>query len=700
MNKIINILLLMAVFFMMLSCIETNGLDEVPEGEICMSPILSDMIRTRDGNGTTPYPDGSSFGVFAYYSDTEAGSGWTTSPETYFENCEFGKKGESYSGVDPVYWPLSGSLVFAGYSPYDEDTDVVEFDTRNKTLSINNYEVNGTTDLMYFLPVLSDGNYTGYGKSTMSVPIEFHHALSSVNINVAVKAGDEAKIRLKSITLKSIYTHGTFSVNAANASSGTWETTGDPIEKILHSDDSGTSLSAALDYVYYTIPGDACEIEIVYFDNEVQKSHTILPANHIENWDIGSRYQYNITLSRGLEPVIIDKYNTSASIEHIYQSGTTLAGSQLRLNLGLTSAQLARIKNLTVSVKKGSVTYKEKTFATVSSNTLTITEGSKLYLPYSSGNFDVICTYNDGLEDRSLTLTASAPKPEFNVTIDCLATSSSVTINSARVNISQSVLNEIPLSGNGGYMISFLGKTYYDFTTSDSSLSNPTFISSKTKSALPKDAGTYQVMPYLKFDGAEITSATLITNNKYTTSDNRIYTISVDVKKYKRSTQIYDTRNIQSGKMYVICTHWNTSSYWYVDDSYQQLKLSNSAPDMNDITPEYIFYFEGVSADQISVASNYKCKSEVGVWKSFDGKYLNTTFPYAFSSTIAMETHYLICASGWDNSSGSQDIDMCHDYSALFGYSSNAQFTWGNNNSLTVSGRQQWKFRIYEVVYQ
>ena len=436
----------MGVLLMALSCIKTEGLDEVPEGEICMSPVLSDMAMTRAGDGTTPYPDGSSFGAFAYYTNAEAGDAWTATPQTYFQNHEFKSTDGLCTGVDPVYWPLAGSLIFAGYSPYDDGDDVT-FNATTKTLTIKDYEVDGSTDLMYFLPTLTDGKYAGLDGETTSVPIEFHHALSLLNFDISAKSGDESKLKFKSLTLKSVCTQGKFTVSATAPTAGIWEKYAtSTASKSLHSNASGTALTTSLNIPYYVIPGEACEIEIVYFDNGVEKSHTI-SADPISTWDIGRKYQYNIKLSVGLDPVIIDPDKASASIEHIYQSGTTLAGSRLNLNLGLKSEELARITNLKVTVTKGGVTYKEKTFATVSSDTISITEG-KLYLPYKNGKFKVTFEYNDSIEDRVTEIDVDPQKPSFNMTVNVSATMNSCTVLSASVNISDAVLSEVPLAGD------------------------------------------------------------------------------------------------------------------------------------------------------------------------------------------------------------------------------------------------------------
>ena len=132
-----KIFFMLCVMFIALSCVDAvEGLD-VSEGEICMSPVLSQMAKTRAEGTPSPYPDGSSFGAFAYYNETQP----------YFENHKFTSESGVCAGDDPVYWPLSGSLIFAGYSPFDERIHA-GFDVGTKTLTISDYVVDGTKDLM------------------------------------------------------------------------------------------------------------------------------------------------------------------------------------------------------------------------------------------------------------------------------------------------------------------------------------------------------------------------------------------------------------------------------------------------------------------------------------------------------------------------------------------------------------------------
>lgn len=680
---------------MALSCVGTEGLDEIPNGEICMSPVLSDMTKTRAGGATNPYPDGSSFGVFAYYSTATGGQKWSDEGESYFHNHQFKKQDGVCAGVDPVYWPLSGSLIFAGYSPYEAGANTA-FDPATKTLTINDYTVDGTKDLMYFLPELSDGNYVGYDKSTASVPVKFHHALSCVSINVAAKSGDEANIKLKRITLKNVYTQGQFTANASTPAAGTWEDKASVEDKDLHINDEGSNLSPSLDFQYFIIPGDASEIEIVYLDRGVEKSHSITPADHIAFWDQGLRYQYNITLSVGLDPVVIDKSKVSVSIEHIYQSGITLAGSRVNLNLdlvnlGLTSEQLARIKNFTVSVKKNGVTYKQKTFDSIS-NSLSITEGDKFYLPYQLGTFDVVCTYNDGIEDRSLTLTASAPAPEYDLYLDFIAGSDGVTMYSASVNISENVLGEVNLSSSDQYnssMVRFAGQTTARFATGDCDLDSPQFLKDARKSGKPYTNGYYAFYNTVLFDGIdpENTHYSLFNKIETWTTPYRVHSIKLNKIQYAQE-------HMQDGDMYVICATQNTQRYWYVDGN-GNLKLSTSAPDHSNIAKEYIFRYDYV--DQNVVQENgYNQYSSVGTWYScYTGKYMNKDTDPVFNQPDP--SLYVKCATGWGDDKRDGPVDMMKGYKQLLRYGSSVDKAYWSG---TEAPDQYWKWDLYEVVIE
>lgn len=179
--EILSIVILLAG---MASCTKTDRLYDDDMTEIALRPVMSVMPKAPVTG--TEYPAGASFGVVACYS-SEYGDGqeWTelsSEPLLYIDNREFRKSGDTFSGNPACYWPLSGSLVFAGYSPYGSGTP--SFDCSTKTLTITGFTSNGQTDLMYFLPDLSNGNLVGINNGASSVPVAFSHALTLLEFNI------------------------------------------------------------------------------------------------------------------------------------------------------------------------------------------------------------------------------------------------------------------------------------------------------------------------------------------------------------------------------------------------------------------------------------------------------------------------------------------------------------------------------------
>lgn len=448
MKKIINILLSMGVLLMALSCVETNGLDEVLEGEICMSPVLSDMVRTRTGNGTTPYPEGRSFGVFAYYSDTEAGDVWTATPQTYFQNHEFKSTDGLCAGVDPVYWPFSGSLIFAGYSPYD-DGDGVTFNVTTKTLTIKDYEIDGSTDLMYFLPVLtSDKEYKGDNQNTAPVEVTFNHALSCVAFSFLEGKGGKT-VTLKEVKLASVYTKGDMNVGAADPKNVKWENK--TISDLVIWNTGAELSSKKLDIKSFIIPGQAQNILVTYrIDGENEDKTKTIEPKEIKDWAAGTRYQYDISINSMGELVL----TPTVTIKPVKNNEGKLAGSNVLVNLGdLTEDDLDRISKLKIVVSNGSTvyrTYEQKDGEELTPDILISYDSGLPYL--KQGNYQITVSYNDGQNDQTVSVTATPLSPEFTVTVSGSKksgthTNTGATISvTSSVSISDNVLKQLPLS--------------------------------------------------------------------------------------------------------------------------------------------------------------------------------------------------------------------------------------------------------------
>ena len=309
--EILSIVILLAG---MASCTKTDRLYDDDRTEIAMRPVMSVMPKAPVTG--TEDPVGASFGVNAYYSsDYSHGQEWTSvsSVQPYFENRKFVKEDETFSGDPDCYWPHSGSLVFAGYSPYNQDVDP-SFDPSSKTLSIKGFTSDGQTDLMYFLPELSNGRLKGLNTSTTPVPVSFSHALTLLEFNIKGIEGDEP-IRLKKISIAKgkWYSTGDFTVTVGG--NPEWEnvvTSGnDDLE--IYSPESGHPITTTPFSVSgLVIPGkieenkNAVDIKIDY---EVNAAQTYQKSGTVETsvqpiWVIGNKYIYDITIASGF--IVVD----------------------------------------------------------------------------------------------------------------------------------------------------------------------------------------------------------------------------------------------------------------------------------------------------------------------------------------------------------------------------------------------------------
>ena len=319
MRKVINILSIVTLLSAAVSCVKSDRIDDNSRSEIDMDPVMSVMSKAIVSG--TGYPEDVPFGVFATYSSNPAGE-WTSGPvQSYFENKEFSHKGDNKYGGD-AYWPLSGSLVFAGYSPYYPDSGSVSatFDAETKTLSISNFVSDGQTDLMYFLPTLSNsGNYVGTLDKSNSVSAQFFHALSLVEFNVK-GVDNDVTVKLKDITFKNIPRMGTLTADASGCSWGDLSSPDDlPVFSSDDDDDDDGELSSEtpVTATSLVIPGSAVDIDLAYDvvgATSHEKTGTITPGNAVTEWVAGKKYIYNLTIRSGF--IVVESVTTSYIAEN------------------------------------------------------------------------------------------------------------------------------------------------------------------------------------------------------------------------------------------------------------------------------------------------------------------------------------------------------------------------------------------------
>ena len=234
-------LFLAAAVAAMAACTKSQTVYDGTETEIGLAPV--NYMSTKTYYGPYPgaaYSDAEQFRVFAQYTKEPAGTAFKNNDEhsTYLDNVTFSKKSSQTGGVDvwggdptPYYWPKSGSLYFAGYSPAGATLNGdagYEFNTGGSRLTLPGFtqgdysnaesldEISGNTnykmvDLLYFdveanTPSVNEGIYFA----------TFKHALSWIEFRITCTTGLSDLFQVKKITLNDVSFTETFSSGAGD----------------------------------------------------------------------------------------------------------------------------------------------------------------------------------------------------------------------------------------------------------------------------------------------------------------------------------------------------------------------------------------------------------------------------------------------------------------------------------------------------
>lgn len=145
-------------------------------------------------------PTDPDFGIWGLYSEEDWATNHTAnvwvgtdaSTSAQISNTTQTAAGYWKNAANTDYWPLSGSLVFMGYSPYarvNTKAAISVTETNKATLTVTDFSsATGTwvDDLMYSDPVEKTENDTNYDPNGSNpttydgVPVVFHHALSQI----------------------------------------------------------------------------------------------------------------------------------------------------------------------------------------------------------------------------------------------------------------------------------------------------------------------------------------------------------------------------------------------------------------------------------------------------------------------------------------------------------------------------------------
>ena len=163
-------------------------------GEIGFAPVVrknSTKAAVQGAVQGATFPE-QNIKVFGYYDNSmPVGSAYKDGnfAVEYLPGVEFAKKGTNWAGATThYYWPKTGSMLFAGYSPVDF-AGVVTFNLASNKFSVKECsqpEFSATKDLLY----------AGRGTSVLggTVDMVFSHALSWVTIKAKAAAAEQIKI--------------------------------------------------------------------------------------------------------------------------------------------------------------------------------------------------------------------------------------------------------------------------------------------------------------------------------------------------------------------------------------------------------------------------------------------------------------------------------------------------------------------------
>ena len=276
-------------------------------GEIGFAPVVRKNSTKAAVEGTA-FPN-QSIKVYGYY-DNSIPAGKPYAPNKfaveYLPGVEFTKKtgGSTWTGKEhSYYWPKTGSMLFAGYSPVDFGK--VKFSLGDNKFSVDTLvqpDFSDTKDLLY----------AGYTTSVLggTAPMTFSHALSWVTIKAKAAAADQIKItNIKFVGL---------AAKAFSAGLPAWTVSGTKDQLNVFAPTSAFAVPAAetlvesnenCGLVFPQALENAAEIVVSYEMNNgagqwfaqapfVQKLNSLKSGTDtINKWEAGKHYTYIINFS-------------------------------------------------------------------------------------------------------------------------------------------------------------------------------------------------------------------------------------------------------------------------------------------------------------------------------------------------------------------------------------------------------------------
>lgn len=287
----------------MAACTKSNVQYEQP-GEISLQPVT--QKATKAAIPSTSYPTSSSFNVWAWWGADKEDDIIVdyTYYKPYIEKGKFQYKDDNTWRGSPTayYWPTTGYLVFAGYSPSDAVGEFAYDLNPAPQLTISEYKQTDGVDLMWF-----DVTTNSYNHERSTVPAEFKHALSWLDFKMKLKDGSPSNWVITKVELKEIHTEGKATIDKGSAP--VWVEEGEHTTLMLYDNGetgytvgSTTQTHPVIDALI--IPQPATSVCITYNlkgtgDNVLKDQTVTLPltagTDDGDTWKPGKHYVYTIT---------------------------------------------------------------------------------------------------------------------------------------------------------------------------------------------------------------------------------------------------------------------------------------------------------------------------------------------------------------------------------------------------------------------
>lgn len=319
------------------SCAKIRTMPDTTPQEIAMK-CLETGTALPQSKAASALPETASFGIFAYASEEAGETSWyevwpaVADASPYLSDVAFGNIADSWVGCTfdagggkthhPYYYPLSGSLLFAGYSPHQTQSGgtikgvelIPNGDNNNPYFRIEfthlvtdkKADLNNMPDLMWF-DVKDANSGKTVAKTSEAINVTFRHALSKVTFKFL---DSQDYYKLKSVAIKDcIYESVFYSGNTAGwmpdiSALADYEL---PIqsETVLNEWQSGELffIPQYLDGVFPVLGSGSLDsgvdviLSFTVTDGFGEQTVELPLKDYTPRWEMGKHYHYNVTVN-------------------------------------------------------------------------------------------------------------------------------------------------------------------------------------------------------------------------------------------------------------------------------------------------------------------------------------------------------------------------------------------------------------------